>query len=87
MGSQMDLIDISVPLSDATPAWPDSPGYSSDRLRSLERGDACNVTVVRMDVHAGTHVDAPAHFLGGGATVDSLPLDSLVGLAFVADLG
>ncbi len=37
-----------------------------------------------MSCHAGTHVDAPAHFLPGGAGVDDLPLDILIGPAWVA---
>ena len=33
-----------------------------------------------MTVHAGTHVDAPYHFLGGDTvTVDRLPLNVLTG--------
>ena len=36
-----------------------------------------------MSCHAGTHVDAPAHFLLGGAGVDALPLDVLIGPAWV----
>ena len=36
------------------------------------------------DCHIGTHVDAPAHALPGGATSESLPLDLLIGDAMVA---
>jgi len=36
--------------------------------------------------HMGTHVDAPAHFLKGGATVDQLPLEILVGKARVLEV-
>ena len=36
--------------------------------------------------HAGTHVDAPAHFMKGGATVDQLPLEILVGKARVLEV-
>jgi arylformamidase len=35
--------------------------------------------------HAGTHVDAPLHFLPGGETIDALPADRFVGEAFAAD--
>ncbi len=36
--------------------------------------------------HVGTHVDAPAPFLKGGATVDQLPLEILVGKTRVLDV-
>jgi len=36
--------------------------------------------------HGGTHLDAPIHFAAGGWTADQVPLDRLVGPAFVVDL-
>ncbi|HEX4945029.1 MAG TPA: cyclase family protein, partial [Blastocatellia bacterium] len=35
----------------------------------------------------GTHVDPPAHFVAGKATLDELPLEVLIGLARVVDVG
>lgn len=39
-----------------------------------------------LGTHTGTHIDAPRHFIPGGATVDQLPLEQLVGPASVLDL-
>jgi len=39
-----------------------------------------------MGSHAGTHVDPPAHFIPGGATVDELPLGVLMGPVWVTHL-
>jgi arylformamidase len=36
-----------------------------------------------MSAHAGTHIDAPLHFLRGGRPVDTLPIDVAVGRARV----
>jgi kynurenine formamidase len=36
--------------------------------------------------HAGTHVDAPYHFLAEGATIDDVPLDRFFGPAVAYDL-
>lgn len=36
--------------------------------------------------HTGTHCDAPRHFIPGGMTLDRLPLEVLVGPAFVVDM-
>jgi arylformamidase len=40
-----------------------------------------------MGTHTGTHIDPPFHFIDAGPTMDALPLDALVGSAFVCDLG
>ncbi len=53
----------------------------------IARGDAANVSLLSMGSHTGTHVDAPAHFIEGGATVEALPLDVLIGPALVAEVG
>ena len=37
-------------------------------------------------MHSGTHVDAPAHFIEGGAKIDSLPLEVLIGEAEVVEV-
>jgi hypothetical protein len=34
---------------------------------------------LNFDAHTGTHIDAPAHFLKGGSTIEDLDLDTLVG--------
>ena len=38
-----------------------------------------------MCAHNGTHIDAPFHFIKGGKTVDSIGLDTFVGMAYVAE--
>ena len=40
----------------------------------------------RLENHTGTHVDAPAHFIHGGATISELPLDILTGRARVVEI-
>ena len=60
------------------------------RLEAVSRigeGAAANVSILVCDVHAGTHVDAPWHFLPEGNTVEGLSLDVLVGPAVVVDCG
>jgi arylformamidase len=80
------IIDISVPLKPDMPTWPDSVGLRLIRTMSLEAGDKANVSRLDCDVHMGTHVDAPWHFLNDGFTVDEMSLDVLIGPATVAYL-
>lgn len=79
------VLDISTPLDGRTPVWPGSPGFASSAHLSLADGDVANATLIEMDVHCGTHVDAPRHFVEGGASLDTLGLGPLVGPTWVAD--
>ena len=79
-------IDISVPVSPNLPRWPGSPAIEFQRSLDLERGDIANDTTIRLSVHTGTHVDAPLHFVKEGSSVEQMPLDILMGTAFVADV-
>jgi kynurenine formamidase len=40
---------------------------------------------VLLGTHTGTHIDAPRHFIEGGASIDQLPLDLFVGPATLVD--
>jgi arylformamidase len=72
-------------LSNELPTYPGDPGIQIGDWRSLAKGDSANVSVVNFGAHTGTHVDAPAHFIEGGETIEWLPLDSLIGEALVVE--
>ena len=38
-----------------------------------------------LGTHTGTHIDAPAHFVPGGATIDKTPLEILIGPAYLVE--
>ena len=79
-------IDISVLLHAGVPSWPGSTGFRISRTRAFAHGDAVNVSQIDMDVHCGTHVEAPLHFLDEGTPLGSLPLSIFVGRAHVLHL-
>jgi len=81
----MTIIDISVPLTDKIPIWPGSNGFSQIQNKSINDGFQSNVTLLDMDIHVGTHIDAPFHFLMDGKTIEKISLDDLCGDAFVLD--
>ncbi|HEV2829626.1 MAG TPA: cyclase family protein [Pyrinomonadaceae bacterium] len=82
----MQIYDVSVPLSAATPTYPGDPGIEITNWLALANGDTANVSLMNFGLHSGTHVDAPSHFIAGGAKVDSLPLESLLGEAEVVEV-
>ena len=81
-----EIIDISVPLKTEMPVWPSSKGFKLYRTLKLAAGDEANVSQLDTDVHVGTHVDAPCHFLPEGKAIEDLSLDILMGPAYVAHL-
>ncbi len=81
-----NMIDISLLVRPDMPFWPNSEGYRIRRTREIAAGDTANVSLITSDVHVGTHVDAPLHFIEGGAAVEQLPLEVLIGPARVVYL-
>jgi arylformamidase len=80
------LYDISVPIENGMPVWPGDPPLRLEAMARIADGDNANVSSLACGVHVGTHVDAPHHFVDGAATVEAMPLDVLIGRAYVADL-
>ncbi|NCO61211.1 MAG: cyclase [Deltaproteobacteria bacterium CG23_combo_of_CG06-09_8_20_14_all_51_20] len=82
----MELYDASVPLRTGMVTFPGDPPFTMSPMFERNRGDAFDLALLSMGTHIGTHVDPPAHYLDGGATVDQIPLDTLVGEGFVLDM-
>jgi arylformamidase len=79
----MRYYDISLNLSPETVRWVGAPALEFLERRRISRGDPTNASAVTMSVHAGTHLDAPFHFVPEGATIDALPLEAFIGPAVV----
>jgi len=55
-------------------------------VKSTIAGKGWNTTILHLYSHAGTHVDAPRHFIEQGGTLEALALEKCVGAAHVIDL-
>jgi arylformamidase len=75
--------DISLNLSPETVRWVVAPPLEVHERRRMSRGDDANATALTVSVHAGTHVDAPFHFVPDGAGIDAVPLERFIGEALV----
>ncbi|MBW6518314.1 MAG: cyclase family protein [ANME-2 cluster archaeon] len=82
----MKVIDISMTIRPDMEMYPGEPGPVITRISKLESGDPYNVSQLTLGTHTGTHVDPPLHFIEGGAGIDDMPMDMLVGSARVIDL-
>lgn len=82
-----ELIDISMPLTNDMPVWPGSPGHTARLVKSLQGGDSADATEVTLELHTGTHIDAPSHMLSGAPTMGEYDLATAIGDALVVDTG
>ena len=64
--------------------FPGDPAPAYEVLGELAKGDKCNLTAFSMCAHNGTHIDAPAHFLADGKTIDALDPAAFLGDCYVA---
>ncbi|MBQ7761647.1 MAG: cyclase family protein [Clostridia bacterium] len=80
----MKIYDISQEVF-SSQVFDGDPSPSKQVLSSIENGDICNLSSFSMCAHNGTHIDAPLHFIKGGQSVDKIPLDALVGKAYVVE--
>lgn len=72
------IIDLSVPLNEQTPVYPGDPAVTITPAGDLARDGYCDHHV-SLGTHIGTHIDAPAHMIAGGKTLNQIPLDHFVG--------
>jgi kynurenine formamidase len=91
---QVEIIDLTQPLSEATPViklpppFLNTPGLSRQEIsRYDERGPAWAWSTLTLGEHVGTHLDAPIHWVTGrdGDDVASIEPSRLIGPACVID--
>lgn len=78
-----EWIDVSVLLHNDMPHWPGDKAFELKRDSDMDKGDHDNVSQITTSVHAGTHMDAPVHFIKDGEGIDRIPLDVCIGRARV----
>jgi kynurenine formamidase len=85
MREAMNIIDLSHPI---TPTMPVYPGTQPPLIQTRSSLEDAGFMEKRLSLssHVGTHVDAPAHLLKGGKTLDMLPLEQFFGRALNVDV-
>lgn len=80
----MDFFDLSHEIHEGMPVF---PGMSQPVLRRpfTVQEHGFQETLITMLSHTGTHMDAPAHMLPGGKSLEQYPVSSFAGKAWVMD--
>ncbi len=79
------LVDLTDVLGPDTILWPGAPALAIQEAVTHEAG-GYHARIFTTFEHAGTHFDAPEHFVPGGADTASIPIDDLVVPAVVIDI-
>ncbi|MBI2847202.1 MAG: cyclase family protein [Chloroflexi bacterium] len=82
----MKVYDISVPIYPGMTIYPGDEPVSIAPRAQIKKGDAYNTSHLSLGSHTGTHIDAPHHFFEGAKGVDELPLNILLGKAWVCEV-
>ena len=93
-------IDITLPLNTEIPLPPAIPPKPGDpppleskipnprvyRFFDVDKGDKVTMSRIEMSSHDGTHIDSPRHFIPGGPTIDTMPIETTVGPCRVIEI-
>jgi kynurenine formamidase len=77
------MIELTHPLRRDMRVWPGHPRFEHELVSCYTRGDASRFFRLGLGEHTGTHLDAPVHWVPGGADISAVPLDVLLGRAAV----
>lgn len=69
------LLDLSRVIADGMPAYPGDPVAE---LAPADAQEPWRVSRLTLGSHTGTHVDAAAHYVSGGRTIDQYELERFV---------
>ncbi len=81
-----DWIDVSMPLHEGMTRWPGDPAFEIVPCGRIAEGTGANTSQMTLSTHAGTHVDAPWHFVESGKRVHELDQALFFGEARVVDV-
>jgi len=70
------LIDLTHTLDKKTPSWTGECGFQSKVL--VDYPEVARVLEYKCIASAGTHIDAPSHFIPSGRSIDQLTLEELL---------
>jgi arylformamidase len=79
------VVDLTHTFRNGMPVFPGLPQPSFEPIAKVEE-DGFAMTRYSMLNHIGTHVDAPAHQIAGGDTLDEIGLERLVTEALTIDV-
>jgi arylformamidase len=81
----MAFIDLTHPIDNRIPVFPGEPGPKISSIAEYKT-HGYRVKWLEMGSHTGTHMDAPAHLIADGKTLDQFPVSQFSGTATVISI-
>jgi len=81
----MEIFDLSHKLNNQTPVFPGTAKPTFESAATIDK-DGYRETHFNFESHLGTHIDAPAHILETGQTLDQLPVSAFTGKAIIIEI-
>ena len=79
------VLDLTHTITEGMPVYPGTEPPTLEQANTVEK-DGFAEKLLRMYSHTGTHIDAPAHMLAKGPSLDQLAAGHFVGMACVIDV-
>lgn len=89
MNKEFKIVDLTHSLSPEVPSWDGSCGFElsiSTDYKDCTPPDLYRIQQIKCRAGIGTHMDAPAHFVENGRTIDKLTLEELISDCVVIDV-
>ena len=84
-----DIVDLTHSLHPEIPTWDESCGFEHAIDHDYDPNEICKFRIHKLNfkkASVGTHMDAPAHCVPGGITIDQLPLSDLIAPCALIDV-
>ena len=78
-------IDLTQRVEEHMPVYPGTPSPIIRKVNTFEKNGFVEHEM-SLCSHIGTHMDAPAHMIEGGRTLDTYPMEHFLGKAYLIDI-
>ncbi|HSR69278.1 MAG TPA: cyclase family protein [Acidobacteriota bacterium] len=73
------IYDLSPTFRSGMAVWPGDVHFRHQQNLFLSRGDSVNLSAITLSLHAGSHADAPLHYLEEGDAMDRVDVRNYIG--------
>lgn len=80
----MKIYDVTAPIYEGMPVYKNKE-EKQPKITTVTNGHVTE-SRISLDVHTGTHIDAPLHMINDGDTIETIPIEKLIRPCKVFDL-